>query len=69
MTTETMAWNVGDHIESFVEAAAYLQVGLGGKEGRLNEKMFMAILADIANSVWMEQRAKDGKQVILAGKA
>ena len=69
MTTETTGWNAGDHIENFVEAAAYLQIGLGGTEGRLNEKMFVAILTDIANSKWMQQRAKDGKTVVLAGKA
>ena len=44
----------------------YLAVGL---EAKVNEDFLMHILQDIANSPWMQQRAKDGKQVILAGKA
>ena len=65
MTTETTGWNAGDYIESFPEAAHYLSVGLDTK---IDEGLFMLMLADIANSKWMQQRAKDGKTVVLAGK-
>lgn len=65
MTTLTTEWSAADHIESFLDAAVHLKVGL---ENVSDSDLFIAILQDIANSPWMEQRAKDGKQVILAGK-
>ena len=65
MTTETTEWNAADHIESLLDATVYIKYRM---ESVYDSERFIAILQDIANSPWMQQRAKDGKQVILAGK-
>ena len=65
MTTLTTEWSATEYLATFEDASHYLAVGL---EAKVDEDFLMHILQDIANSPWMQQRAKDGKQVILAGK-
>ena len=65
MTTETTEWSAADSIESAEDVEKYMLVAAMENGG---EDFLMAVLSDIANSKWMQQRAKDGKTVVLAGK-
>lgn len=65
MTIETTKWSAADSLESAEDVEKYMLIAAMENGG---EDFLMVVLQDIANSPWMEQRAKDGKQVILAGK-
>jgi len=64
--TETTEWSATD-IKNVDDASLYLLESFQWDD-RPTQESLIAILQDIANSKWMQQRAKDGKQVILAGK-
>lgn len=73
MTIETTRWSAADSIETDEDAILYLKAWLKDFEcdpylGDLHADFLISVFTDVANSPWMEQRAKDGKQVILAGK-
>lgn len=63
MTEEILHWgHASKHLQSPIRFAG------DSWEHGMEEEFLIKLLQDIANSPWMQQRAKDGKQVILAGK-